>query len=236
MIGARGLRVRLGGRQVLGGVDFQVDTGETVALVGPNGAGKTTILRCLLGLVGFEGQITIDGIDVRRDPVAAKRRVGYMPQVPVFCEETPLGALAFVAALRGLPAKAAAPLLARVGLEAHARRSVRTFSTGMRQRLSLAAALVGDPTLLVLDEPTASLDLKGQIEIVALLHALQAEGRTVVMSSHRAEEIRALAQRMIVLDEGRIVAAGAVAETAEAVWGKPGDAPGWRLALGVGGA
>jgi ABC-type multidrug transport system ATPase subunit len=192
-----------------------------VALVGPNGAGKTTLLRALLGLVRHEGRIEIDGVDAARDPVGAKRRLGVMPQVPAFCEETARAALAFVAALRGAPPAEVDARLAEVGLAGHARGRVRNFSTGMRQRLSLAAALLGDPPVLVLDEPTASLDLRGQAEMVALLQRLQAEGRTILLSSHRAEEIRALAHRIVVLDQGHVIADGPVDRIAAEVWGAP---------------
>jgi ABC-type multidrug transport system ATPase subunit len=115
MIAIRGLTVDLGRRRILDGVDLDVADGEAVALAGGNGAGKTTILRCVLGLVRFTGSIAIGGIDVVRDPVGAKRQVGYMPQVPAFCEETARGALRFVAALRRADDDADA-LLARVGL------------------------------------------------------------------------------------------------------------------------
>jgi ABC-type multidrug transport system ATPase subunit len=219
VIRIRGLRVTLGGRAVLQGLDLDLGPGESVALVGPNGAGKTTVLRCLVGLLRYEGSITVDGIDAARDPVGAKRRLGYMPQVPAFCEETAFAALAFVARLRGAPQREVAELLDQVGLSDHARRRVSTFSTGMRQRLSLAAALLGSPPVLVLDEPTASLDLSGQRELVELLGSLSRDGRTLLLSSHRSEEIAALARRMVVLDEGRVVASGPVERVARSIWG-----------------
>ena len=205
MIRARGLVVTLGGRRILDGVDVDVARGESVALVGPNGAGKTTVLRCVLGLVRHAGTLEVGGVDAAKDPVGARRLIGYMPQVPAFCEDKARDALAFVAALRSAPANDVDRLLALVGLSAHAERPVRSFSTGMRQRLSLAAALLGDPALLVLDEATASLDQRGQAEVVALLARLRAGGTTVLMSSHRSEELRALADRVVMLDEGRVV-------------------------------
>lgn len=229
MIRAQDVHVHLGGRPILQGVGLRVGEGDAVALVGPNGAGKTTLLRCIVGLVRYRGTIEICGIDAARDPVAAKRSVGFMPQVPAFLEETARGALAFVAALRGAPAREVDTLLERVGLAEHGRRAVRTFSTGMRQRLSLAAALCGDPGVLILDEPTASLDLKGQAEFTALIRGLEEEGKTVIMTSHRAEEVRALADRLVVIDQGRIVAEGPVDEVAAAIWGAPALPPRWLL-------
>jgi Cu-processing system ATP-binding protein len=219
VIRVRDLSVVLGGRRILAGVSLSVAPGESVALAGPNGAGKTTLLRAVLGLVRYGGGIRVGGMDLAADPVRAKSLLGYMPQVPAFCEETARASLGFVAALRGVPKRRTGPLLERVGLSAHADRPVRSFSTGMRQRLSLAAALVGDPRVLVLDEPTASLDLRGQVDFVRLLHGLQEEGRTLLLCSHRAEEVRALAHRLVVLDEGRVVASGPADEVAAQVWG-----------------
>jgi ABC-2 type transport system ATP-binding protein len=219
VIRIRGLTVTLGGRSVLQNLDFDLRAGESAALVGPNGAGKTTVLRSLVGLLRYEGSIFVGGIDAARDPVGAKRLLGYMPQVSAFCEETARGALTFIARLRGVSSSEVPGRLEQVGLEAHARRRVRTFSTGMKQRLSLAAALLGSPPVLVLDEPTASLDLRGQRELVQLLGELAADGRTLLLSSHRTEEIEALASRVVVLDEGRIVASGPVEEISASHFG-----------------
>ena len=227
MIRVRGLTVTLGGRSVLQNLDLDLRQGESAALVGPNGAGKTTVLRCLVGLLRYEGSIFVGGIDARRDPVGAKRLLGYMPQVPAFCEETARGALTFVARLRGVSTHEVPDLLDQVGLSAHAHRRVATFSTGMKQRLSLAAALLGSPPVLVLDEPTASLDLRGQRELVQLLGELAQDGRTLLLSSHRSEEIAALASRIVVLDEGRVVASGPVEEVSASIWG-PQEARGPR--------
>jgi ABC-type multidrug transport system ATPase subunit len=222
MIQVSDLSICLGGRRILEGVDLEVEAGESVALVGPNGAGKTSLLRALMGLVRYQGSIRVGGHDLAREPVRAKGLLGYMPQVPAFCEERVRASLSFVASLRGVAQAEVDQRLAEVGLEAHARRPVRQLSTGMRQRLSLAAALLGSPPVLVLDEPTASLDLRSQGELVSLLQRLQARGQTLLLSSHRAEEIRALAHRIVVLDEGRVLASGPVDQIAASVWGPQG--------------
>ena len=230
MLRVRDLSVTLGRRSIVDGISFDVRGGEAVALVGSNGAGKTTVFRAVLGLVRYGGAITVDGIDAARAPIEAKQRIGYVPQVAAFCEETVRGCLAFLAMLRGAPIESVKPLLVRVGLATHGRQTVRTLSTGMRQRLSLAAALIGDPPLLLMDEPTASLDLAGQAEFITLVRGLKASGKTILLTSHRAEEVRALADRVIVLDAGHVVADGSIDEVSAGVWsaGRP-------LKLAVGG-
>ena len=222
MIRVNDVSTKLGGRQILEQVSFEVEAGETVALVGANGAGKTTILRCLLGIVHYTGSIQIKGIPLEKEPVAAKELIGYMPQVPAFFEETVKESLAFLAKLRGIDSAEIWPLLERVGLGKDAARPVRVLSTGMRQRLSLAASLIGHPPILILDEPTASVDLKGQVEIIKFLQKLQSEGQTILISSHRAEEVRALVDRIVVMDQGKVIAAGPVEEVASTIWGDAG--------------
>ena len=206
MIVAEDLRVVLGGRTVLDGVSFEVRRGEAVALVGANGSGKTTVLRCLLGLVPFSGRARIGIHDVLREPIAARSLAGYLPQRPAFGDMTAEEALRFVARLRRVPLDGVLPALRRVGLEQKASTSARTFSGGMQQRLSLAAALLADPQVLLLDEPTASLDRPGQRAFLDLAASLRDEGRTLLLASHRAEEIERLASRVIELHEGRPLA------------------------------
>jgi ABC-type multidrug transport system ATPase subunit len=205
VIAAQELRLVLQGRTVLDGVTFKATAGEAVALVGPNGSGKTSILRCLLGLVPFDGRASIGGHDAVREPIAARTLVGYLPQRPAFGDLTALEVLRFVARLRRIPDGRILPLLRRVGLEKHAGARARTFSGGMQQRLSLAAALLPDPPVLLLDEPTASLDKGGQRDFLELAGELRGKGRTLLLASHRAEEIDRLADRVIELSEGRVV-------------------------------
>ncbi len=206
MIVAEDLQVVLQGRTVLDGVGFAVRRGEAVALVGANGSGKTTVLRCLLGLVPFSGRARIGGHDVVRDPIAARALTGYLPQRPAFGDLTAEEALRFVARLRRVPVEGVLPALRRVGLERYASSSARTFSGGMQQRLSLAAALLADSPVLLLDEPTASLDRAGQRSFLELAASLRDEGRTLLLASHRVEEIERLTSRVIELHEGRPLA------------------------------
>ena len=202
MIEATSLTLHLGGRDVLCGVSLRVKAGEVLALSGPNGSGKTSVLRCLLGLVPFRGSASIGGHDVQREPLQARTLVGYVPQRAAFGDATALEVVVFVARLRGLPRERAMAALREVGLEAHARSRARVFSGGMQQRLSLAVALLPDPAVLLLDEPTASLDRAGQLDLIVHLTKLRREGRAVLLTTHRAEEMGQLADRVLHLRDG----------------------------------
>jgi ABC-type multidrug transport system ATPase subunit len=155
--------------------------------------------------VPFTGRASIGGRDVVGEPVAARAQVGYVPQKAAFGESRAGEVLAFVARLRGLDPGGSCALLRLVGLEAHAGDRVRTFSGGMQQRLALAVALLGDPPVLLLDEPSASLDAEGQATFFALVGRLRGEGRTLVLASHRAEEVTSLTDRIVRLDAGRVI-------------------------------
>ena len=205
MITARGLVKRYGAVRALDHLDFDVEAGETFAVIGPNGAGKTTALKIVLGLVRPDaGTVTI-GPAARppRDP-GARTALGYVPQKVEFPPaRTVAEVLAFFAALRGLPRESVGRALARVGLESLAARRARELSGGYTQRLSLAQALLGDPALLVLDEPTASLDPQATWEFRSLLEQLAAEGKTILLCSHLLAEVERVADRVLILVDGR---------------------------------
>ncbi|WP_448595044.1 ABC transporter ATP-binding protein, partial [Thermoflexus hugenholtzii] len=173
-------------------------------LWGPNGAGKTTVLRCILGLLSFEGHIWVAGRDIRREGPAARRAIGYVPQELAFYSWTVGETLAFFAALRGVPVDA--EIVETLGLAPYRDHPVRALSGGLKQRLALALARMGDPPLLLLDEPTANLDMAARLEWMRQLQALKARGKTLIFSSHRLEEILELADRVVVLREGQVVA------------------------------
>lgn len=205
MIEASGITKRFGRVAAVADVSFTLDEGRALALWGSNGAGKTTLIRCLLGVIRFRGSAAIDGIDVRRSGRAARARVGYVPQELAFHDDARLGsAMAFFASLRRVPGKQGAASLERVGLAGHERKRVRDLSGGMKQRLALAIALLSDPPLIVLDEPTSNLDAAGRGEVVETLSQLKREGKTLLFASHRPDEVIALGDRVLVLESGSV--------------------------------
>ena len=186
------------------GLRLRVGAGEALALWGPNGAGKTTVVRCVLGLLHYRGRITIDGFDARRHGRIARRRVGYVPQELAFHDHwSALDAARFYGRLRGMGRHRPAEVLALVGLADHAAKRVGALSGGMKQRLALGLAMLSDPPVLVLDEPTASLDAEARGQFLALLRGVRDEGTAVLFSSHRLAEVEQLADRVLVMADGR---------------------------------
>jgi len=208
----RNVGKRYGSVPALSGVSFEAHAGEALALWGANGAGKTTLIKAVLGLIDFDGKIEVEGHDVRRAGKSARRSIGYVPQEAIFYDLSVQATMEFYARLKGsrgvqLNAPARIPvLLENLGLAGHARKPVPALSGGLKQRLALAIALLADPPVLLLDEPTASLDAKAQHDYLALLARLRSEERkTIIFASHRLEEVEALANRVVALEHGRLV-------------------------------
>lgn len=194
-------------------LSLNIPEGTAVALWGANGAGKTTILRCILGLLRYRGEIRVGGIDARRHGTKVRRLIGYVPQELGFYDDLRVGeAVHLVARLKGLRAANTGEALERVGLPGEQRKRIRELSGGMKQRLALTLALLGDPPILLLDEVTASLDAHGRDALMQLLGRLSGTGRTILFASHRVDEVMALADRVAVLDHGRLVATHAASE------------------------
>lgn len=205
MIEIRGLTKRFGGFTAVDDFDLTVAPGEAVALWGPNGAGKTTIIKCLLGLLRFEGSITVNGYDLAREGKAARRSLGYVPQELAFYGDlTARDTVNFYARLKNISSDRADEVLADVGLADHAGKAVAALSGGMKQRLALGIALLADPPLLILDEPTSNLDARARDDFLDLLASLKQQGMTILFTSHRLEEVEALADRVLALDHGRV--------------------------------
>jgi Cu-processing system ATP-binding protein len=207
-LAARHLTKRFGEVTAVRDLSFEVEAGETFALVGPNGAGKTTTLRMLLGLVRpDEGRIEIGARGLPPHDPRARRHLGYVPQRVEFpAGRTVEEVLGFYAALKGLPGAATRAALDRVRMLDHASRKASELSGGYAQRLSLAQALLGEPDLLVLDEPTASLDPQATWEFRVLLERIQREGKTVLLCSHLLSEVERVADRVMILVDGAAAA------------------------------
>ncbi|MCH1865260.1 ABC transporter ATP-binding protein [Nocardioides sp. CFH 31398] len=208
----RSLTKTYGDRTAVDAVSLTVRRGEVYGFLGPNGAGKTTTLRMVLGLVRpTSGTATVLG-EPAGSP-AATARVGALVEGPGFHPSlSGRDNLRTLARLRGLPDAAVAPVLARVDLADRAGDRFRSYSLGMKQRLGVAAALLGDPDLVVLDEPTNGLDPAGMADMRALLVGLAAEGRTVLLSSHMLGEVQEVCDRVGVVADGRLLREGAVHE------------------------
>ncbi|MFN8035768.1 MAG: ABC transporter ATP-binding protein [Acidimicrobiia bacterium] len=216
MIRIEGLTKRYGSATVVDDVSFTVPGGDALALWGPNGAGKSTIVRCLLGLARFDGTIEVCGLDVRQQPKATRRLIGYVPQELVFYDDmTAEETLAFSAALRGLGTERGGEVLELVGLTPHAGKRVGALSGGMKQRLAIALALVHDPPVLVLDEPTSSLDAATREAMVSLFEHLRGPERAVLLTSHHLEEVGMLVDRVLTMEDGRVTLECEPAELAD---------------------
>jgi len=206
------------GRPAVDGLDLTVARGEFYALLGPNGAGKTTTLRMVAGLLAPDaGRIQVLGIDLALDPAAAKRRIAYLPDDPMlYGKLKPTEYLEFVAGLWGIDAMAAEPrareLLAWLDLEKHAHELTEGFSRGMKQKLALAGALIHEPELLILDEPLTGLDAGAARQVKDLLLSHVAKGGTVILTTHILEVAERLAQRIGIIQHGRLIAQGTLDE------------------------
>lgn len=198
------LSKRYGAVLALDDVSFVVDAGESVALWGPNGAGKTTVLRCLLGLARYDGEVRVNDLDPAWRGERARRQIGYVPQDLPLAAMTVDEVTAYVARLKREPLSDGAARLAQLGIDEHGGKPVAALSGGMKQRLALALALIGDPPVLLLDEPTANLDARGRADLLMLLKQLKRAGTTLLFSSHRPEDILALAERVLLLENGRL--------------------------------
>jgi ABC-2 type transport system ATP-binding protein len=225
IIEARGLEKRYGKVQALDGLDLVAESGQVVAVLGPNGAGKTTFVRAVATLLRPDaGTLLVAGHDVRRDPDAVRRIIGLAGQfAAVEPAMTGRENLAMVARLFGHgrreAARRACAVLEQLGLVEAADRLARTYSGGMRRRLDLGASLVGQPRLLLLDEPTAGLDPRSRLELWDAVRALVDAGTDVLLTTQYLDEADRLASRVVIIDHGRAVATGTPAELKRRIGG-----------------
>lgn len=211
MIEVKDLVKRYGSRTAVDHLNFHVKKGQIYGFLGPNGAGKSTTMNMLTGyLAATEGEIRINGHDVSEEPLEARRCIGYLPEVPpLYPDMTPEEYLCFAAELKGIPkesrTKQVDKVMDELGIRDVKDRLIRHLSKGYRQRVGLAQALLGDPEVLILDEPMVGLDPKQIIEIRELIKSL-GKKHTVILSSHILSEITSICDHVMIISHGRLVA------------------------------
>lgn len=211
MIEVKDLTKRYGKNVAVDHLNFRVKEGQIYGFLGPNGAGKTTTMNMLTGyLAASEGKILIDGHDISEEPMEARRCIGYLPEIPpLYLNMTPLEYLEFAAELKGLPKEqreeAVRKVMDQTQIWDMQDRLIRNLSKGYRQRVGLAQALLGDPKVLILDEPMVGLDPKQIIEIRELIRSL-GKKHTVILSSHILSEITSICDHVMIISHGKLVA------------------------------
>jgi ABC-2 type transport system ATP-binding protein len=219
MIEADGLCKQFGSFLAVRDVSFSIPKGEVVAFLGPNGAGKTTTMRLLTGFVApTHGTARIAGIDVQTDRIQAAERLGYLPENgPLYPDMTPMSLLAFFGEARGMSAallrSRVDAVISQCALESVAHKAIGKLSKGYRQRVSMAQALLHDPEVLIMDEPTAGLD-PNQIRVVRQLIRDLGQSKTVMVSTHILQEVEPVADRVLFIHDGTIVFDGKPAQLA----------------------
>jgi ABC-2 type transport system ATP-binding protein len=217
MITVRNLTRRFGAITAVSDVSFSVAPGEVLGFLGPNGAGKTTTMRMITGYLDpSEGEVVVKGVKVSDDPVAAKAKMGYLPEnAPVYRDMDVLSFLRFIASIRGMRGAVARQAVERAiavsHLEAVVRQSIDTLSKGYVRRTSFAQAILHDPPVLILDEPTDGLDPNQKHEVRAMIHDMGRD-KAIIISTHILEEVEACCSRALIIARGQIVANGTPAE------------------------
>jgi ABC-2 type transport system ATP-binding protein len=211
LLAIEGLSKRFGAIKAVDGIDFSVGRGEMLGFLGPNGAGKSTTMRMIAGYFPPDrGRVSVCGFDVSRQPLEVKRRLGYLPEgAPTYGEMTPSAIMSFVAAVRRFSGadqrRRIQAMIERLHLETVLHQPIETLSKGFKRRVGLALALLHEPDVLILDEPTDGLDPNQKHEVRTLLAKL-ATDRVIIISTHILEEVEAICSRAIIIAKGRIVA------------------------------
>lgn len=199
-----------GAQRALDGISFEVSSGEIVGFIGPNGAGKSTTMKIITGYLSeFEGEVLVNGLDVKKDALAVKKMIGYLPELnPLYPEMYVREYLEFIARTYRIDkpiAEAVDDVIVRTGLTKEQNKKIHMLSKGYRQRVGLASVLIHDPQVLILDEPTTGLDPNQLLEIRDLIGEV-GKTRTVLLSTHIMQEVEAICDKVIIINNGRIVA------------------------------
>ncbi len=219
MIEIKNLTKRFGATTILDDISLSVKKGEILGFLGPNGAGKTTTMKIITSFwTPTSGQVEVDGFDIRKNSLAARKKIGYLPEtVPLYDDMRVYEYLRFVAEVRGVPKERIKPRISEVvrvcGLKKVIRQPIEELSKGYRQRVGLAQAIMHDPEILILDEPTTGLDPNQIAEIRNLIRELGKE-KTVIFSTHILSEVSATCDRVVIINNGRIVGQGSPEELA----------------------
>ena len=207
MIEVKNLTKKYGSKKVLDNVSFTVESGEVLGFLGPNGAGKSTTLNIITGYISStEGSVTIDGIDIMDDAISYKKKIGYLPEIPpLYTDMKVWEYLDFVCELKKADKSCIDTILEEVKITDVKDYLIRNLSKGYRQRVGIAQALIGDPEILILDEPTVGLDPMQIIDIRGVISEL-GKKRTLIISSHILSEISAVCSRVLIINKGKIIA------------------------------
>jgi ABC-2 type transport system ATP-binding protein len=209
---------RYGDKQVLKGINMEIFPGQVIGYIGPNGAGKSTTVKILCGLISdYEGEVIIEGINVKDDPIAVKSKIGYVPELAELYDVlTPAEFLGFMAELYNMPTELATSrisrMLAAFGLEGNMHQRMDTFSKGMRQKVLITSGLLHNPDIIILDEPLSGLDANSVIIVKDLISKLAKDGKTIFYCSHMMDVVEKVSDRIVLINEGTVIADGSIEE------------------------
>jgi ABC-2 type transport system ATP-binding protein len=218
IISIRNLTKYYGAKKVLSDISIDISPGQIIGYIGPNGAGKSTTVKILCGLISdFTGKVTISGIDVKNDPVGVKSLIGYIPELAEMYDVlTPMEFLRFMGTLYNLSANVASEraenMLEAFGLAGNKDQRMDTFSKGMKQKVLIVSGLLHNPEILILDEPLSGLDANSVIIVKDLLDKMASNGKTIFYCSHMMDIVEKVSDRIILINEGKIVADGTFEE------------------------
>jgi ABC-2 type transport system ATP-binding protein len=218
IISIRNLYKNYGSKQVLKNINIDIHPGQVIGYIGPNGAGKSTTVKILCGLINdFNGQVTIKGIDIKQNPVGVKSLIGYVPEMAELYDVlTPKEFLSLVGSLYNLAPEMIAErgegMLAAFGLAGNMNQRMDTFSKGMKQKVLITSGLLHNPDIIILDEPLSGLDANSVIIVKELISKLADSGKTIFYSSHMMDIVEKVSDRIILINEGSVVADGTFEE------------------------
>lgn len=218
IIQLKGVIKNYGEKQVLKGIDLSINAGQVIGYIGPNGAGKSTTVKILCGLISdYEGKVTVAGIDLKEDPVAVKRKIGYVPELAELYDVlTPVEFLGLMAELYDIPKIVATErihkMLTAFGLETNMNNRMDTFSKGMKQKVLITSGLLHNPDIIILDEPLSGLDANSVIIVKELISKLAKDGKTIFYCSHMMDVVEKVSDRIILINEGQVIADGSFTE------------------------